>query len=289
MSGAGDCTRIAAGARLEVGERWTGAFEVPYTGVALDGHDFLDFGASKGGCIDFALRRLGGRKGLGVDNDPKKVAQMRSLGYDCIEGDVTNLNLRARSVRFVTMSHVLEHLPDLEAVRRAVGSAARVSSDFLFIQGPYFDADEALAARGLKFYWSDWGGHTCHVTTPRLGAVLDALRLRDYLIMARVPVLGSADPAIHPLSSPRNQHDYAPDEHPPKPVVDFAPPDFPDPIYREMVCVVRLRRRFHGWADVARARLGCELIHGTLPWPPVSTPKRRFQPGWLFGPRSDRT
>lgn len=254
---------------------------MPDTGVTLDGHDFLDFGASKGGCIDFALRRLGGRKGLGVDIDPKKVAQMRDLGFDCVEGDVTNLKLRAGSVRFVTMSHMLEHLPDLDAVQRAIGTAARVSSDFLFIQGPYFDADEALAAQGLKFYWSDWGGHTCHVTTSRLRGALDALGLRDYLVMARVPVVDSADPAIHPLSSPRNQHDYQPGEHPDKPFVTFSPPAFPEPIYREMVCVVRLRRRFRGWDDVVRARLGCERLHGTLPWPPGSAPEPRFQLGRL--------
>ena len=260
-----------------------------YAGIALDGHDFLDFGASKGGCIDFALRRLGGRKGLGVDLDPKKVAQMRSLGYDCVEADVTDLRLRAGSVRFVTMSHMLEHLPDLDAVQRTIGTAARVSSDFLFIQGPYFDADEALAARGLKFYWSDWGGHTCHLTTRHLRGVLEALRLRDYMVMARVPVLDSMDPTIHPASSPRNQHDYQPGEHPDKPFVEFSPPAFPDAIYREMVCVVRLRRRFLGWPDVVRARAGCELLHGTLPWPPGNAPERRFQLGGLLRRFSRRT
>lgn len=262
---------------------------MPNTGMTLDGHDFLDFGASKGGCIDFALRRLGGRKGLGVDIDPKKVAQMRSLGYDCVEADVTDLRLRRRSVRFVTMSHMLEHLPDLDAVRRVVAAAARVSSDFLFIQGPYFDADEALAARGLKFYWSDWRGHTCHVTTTHLRGVLDALGLRHYMVMARVPVADSTDPAIHPVSSPRNQHDYEPGEHPPKPFVEFSPPAFPDRIYREMVCVVRLRRRFRGWDDVVRARAGCEWIHGTLPWPSAGEPERRFQFGGLLRPFSRRT
>ena len=261
---------------------------MPETGVTLDGHDFLDFGASKGGCIDFALRRLGGRKGLGVDIDRKKVAQMRSLGYDCVEADVTDLRLRARSVRFVTMSHMLEHLPNLEAVQRAIGAAARVSSDFLFIQGPYFDADEALAARGLKFYWSDWRGHTCHLTTRHLRGVLAALRLRHYLIMARVPVVDSTDPVIHPLSSPRNQHDYDPGVHPDKPFVAFSPPAFPDPIYREMVCVVRLRRRFDGWDDVVRARGGCELLHGTLAWPRAE-PERRFQLRGLLRLLSRRT
>ena len=242
--------------------------------VILDGHDFIDFGASKGGCIDFAVANLGGRKGLGVDNDPSKVARMRTLGYDCIEGDITDLVLPARSVRFVTMSHVLEHLPDVEAVRHAVGCAAQVASDFLFIQGPCFDADHALAEHGLKFYWSDWHGHTCHLTTAKLRSVLDAEGLTDYLMMARLRVADSSDPTIHPLESARDQHDYQIDVHPPKPAVRFVPPLYPSTVYKEMVCVVRLRD-FDGWDDIVRARKGCELLDGTSP---KAVPSKR--PAW---------
>ena len=229
--------------------------------MELNGHDFLDFGASKGGCIDFAERSLGGRKGLGVDIDPKKVAQMRALGYDCIEGDITKLDLPDNSVRFVTMSHVLEHLPDLDAVGLAIRSAARVATDFLLIQGPYFDADEALARQGLKFYWSDWRGHPCHLTTGQLGRLLRDAGLRHHILMARVPVLDSNDPCIHPLSSPRNQHDYEAGVHPAKPDVAFEPPTFDGHLYREMVCLVRLRP-FEGWERAVFARKGCEWVGG---------------------------
>ena len=222
--------------------------------------DFLDFGASKGGCIDFAIARLGGRRGLGIDIDPKKVEAMRSLGHDCIVGDVTDLDLPSKSVRFVTMSHFLEHLPDLAAVRKAVQSAAKVATHFLFIQGPFFDADEHLREHGLKFYWSDWKGHPCHLTTDQLVATLEDLGLNDYLALARVPVESSLDAAIHPLASPRNQHDYVPGKHPPKPEVSFD-----RPLYREMVCLVRLQR-FFGWKRVVQARRGCVFLRGSLPF-----------------------
>ena len=221
-------------------------------------YDFLDFGASKGGSIDFAKVRLGGRRGLGIDSDSVKVEQMRRAGYACIEADVNSLDLRRRSVRFVTMSHFLEHLHDLDAVASAIASAANVSSHFLFIQGPYFDADEYLEERGLKFYWSDWHGHRCHLTTEQLRETLLALGLRDYLILGCLPVLGSSDASIHPLASPRNQHDYEPDKHPQKPIVEFDPP-----LYREMVCIVRLRP-FREWDAVVKARRGCRFIAGTL-------------------------
>jgi hypothetical protein len=86
----------------------------------LAGFDFLDFGASTGSSIEFARERLGGRRGLGVDLDPNKVETMRRCGYDCIQADVTGLDLPAKAVKFVLMSHFLEHLPDLECARKAI-------------------------------------------------------------------------------------------------------------------------------------------------------------------------
>lgn len=61
--------------------------------INLNDYDFIDFGASKGGSIEFAKAALGGRKGLGIDLDPKKVSTMKSLGIDAIQGDFTNLDL----------------------------------------------------------------------------------------------------------------------------------------------------------------------------------------------------
>ena len=90
------------------------------------------------------------RRDLGIDIKPSKVQEMLQAGYDCIQGDVTQLDLLENSVRFVVMSHVLEHLPNLEAVRAAIANAARVGSDFLFIQGPYFDADKYLRSLERK-------------------------------------------------------------------------------------------------------------------------------------------
>jgi len=112
--------------------------------VDISRFDFIDFGASTGGSIDFALRILGGERPLGIDIDPEKVARMQAEGFDCIEADVTALDLQENSVRFVVLSHFLEHLPTLDHVRRALQSASRVASEFLFIQGPFFDADEYL-------------------------------------------------------------------------------------------------------------------------------------------------
>ena len=190
---------------------------------------------------------------------------MREHGYECIEGDIGQLAIRDNAVRFVTMSHLLEHLPDVKTVERVVAMAARVAQDFLFIQGPWFDADDYLAERGLKFYWSDWHGHKCHVSTGVLREALAKVGLDDYALMARAPVLDSSDAAIHPLAAERDQHDYDPEQHPPKPDVAFD-----IPVYREMVCLVRLpgfrRSRFWqrtvlpSWEELLKVRPGCQVL-----------------------------
>lgn len=227
------------------------------TGLHLDGYDFIDFGASKGGSINLGVKQLGGTKGLGIDMDPKKVKLMKSKGYDCIEADVTQLGFPSDSVRFVVMSHFLEHLPNLQAVEDSIKSAARVASDFLFIQGPYFDADEFLESRGLKFYWSDWHGHPCHLTTHQLREILSKLGLHDYVMMGCEEVTSSEDPAVHPLNSPIDQHAYDPEIHPEKPLMEF-----PQPLYRSIVCCVRLRP-IEYWESILRTRKACQRLEAS--------------------------
>ena len=219
----------------------------------LEDFDFLDFGASSGGCIDFARAKLGGRNGLGIDRDPKKIEQMRAKGYCGAVGDVTALDFPDDSVRFVTMSHVLEHLRDLGEVRRTLECASKVATDFLFIRGPYFDADDLLRDLGLKFFWSDWHGHPCHLTTGQLRTILRDLGLTDLNIEKKYVVKDSSHEAIHPSSSPRDQHEYVAGTHPDKPFVVFDPP-----LYKEMVCYVRLRpgTRMRSDGVMWRGRIG---------------------------------
>jgi len=235
-----------------------------------DRYGFLDFGASKGGSIRFAQQVLGGERPLGIDIDPKKVARMRSEGFECIEADATALDLPENSVRFVVMSHFLEHLPSLDHVRRAIASAAKVARDFLFIQGPFFDADDALEALGLKFYWSDWSGHTCHLTTTMLTSILDDLGLSDVELMYAGVISDSDDPTIHPLASARNQHDYDPDLHPEKPQRVFRPR-----LFREIVYLVKLGD-MDGWNDlVAKVSDKRRAVSATFAEAPQPRPRSK--------------
>ena len=169
-------------------------------------------------------RRLVFTHDKGCYPNPEKVRQMCKKGYVCIEGDITSLDIPMDSFRFVTISHTLEHLRDLVEVRKTLESAVKVATDFLFIRGPYFDADGLLQTQGLKFFWSDWSGHPCHLTTGQLREILQDMGLGDHVMMVRSVVKDSSHAAIHPLNSPRNQHGYIPGLHPAKPLVVFDPP-----------------------------------------------------------------
>lgn len=200
-------------------------------------YDFLDFGAYKGGSIDYAHKLFGTVRGLGIDIDPRQVETMRKAGYDSCQGDITSLDIPPNSVRFVMISHLLEHLPDLSYVKATVQSAALAASDFLFIQGPFFDGGAYLESLDLKYYWADWTGHPCHLTTGELCSVLDNLDLKDYTLMACDRIRDSDHSAIHPINSPADQHHYDAESHPPKPHVAFE-----QELYREIICFVRLRQ-----------------------------------------------
>jgi len=228
--------------------------------VTIDtaGLDFLDFGGSAGGSHSFARRRLGGRRGVALDLEPRKVDRMREHGIEAWVCDITDTGLPADCARFVTMMHVLEHLPSLDHVRLAVAEAARLARSFLFISGPFFDADEALARQGLKLYYSDWKGHKTHLGTAQLRRILEDLGLTDYSFSVKKRLLDGTADALHPLASPRNQQRYDPERHPPKPTVS----SLSVPVWEEMICCVRLGP-CPEWSQVLAARRGAEPFDPT--------------------------
>jgi SAM-dependent methyltransferase len=208
--------------------------------------DFLDLGASTGDSMDVARHTLGGGDGVGIDNDPAKVAAATHAGYQCLLEDATKLSLPGDAVRFAVMRHFLEHLPNEDMVRDIIASSARVARDFLFIQGPYFDADDYLAAHGLKPYYSDWTGHTCHLTTDALEKILHELGLTEFAVYLIDPARNSGHPMLHSPDSPKDQHQYDPAKHPPKPKVRFD-----QPVFREFACFVKLREMAY-WEALVR-------------------------------------
>ncbi len=216
--------------------------------------DYLDFGASKGGSLRFGQRKLGGNRGLGVDLDPNKVETTRAAGFDCIVGDVTQLDLPAKSVKFVTMLHFLEHLPSLALAEAAILSAIRLSTDFVYIRGPFFDEDSYLESLGLKFFFSDWRGHTCKLSVKHVLDLLKREGIEDYEFLGVEKIQNSDHAFIHPMNSPSNQRDYNPSLHPSKEFFDFD-----RAIYRNFVCCIRLNPEIN-WKKVLKSTYGCFSI-----------------------------
>lgn len=226
---------------------------------ANDGHesespsyDFYDFGCSNGGSIKFARDKLGGIRGMGLDVDERKVNRTQSLGYDARVVDCTRLVGMTR-VQFVTMLHFLEHLPSRRHAEQCVQSALSVSNKFVYIRHPWFDSDGYMLTKGMKLYWSDWKGHTYHMTTLELHTVLRSVQLKIgktvYFVMAALhPILSSSDPSVLPLGAPTDSHSYDMEIHGFK---KLLPLDVQACVHREVVCVATTNPDFDCAALIA--------------------------------------
>ena len=199
--------------------------------------DHIDFGCSKGGSLDFAKKRLGGQYGLGIDIDSAKVAAAREAGYEAIQYDINQLPNR-KLVRFVVMSHFLEHLPSLHNAKTMIRKACEISYEFIYIQQPFFDADGYLLEKGFKLFWSDWRGHPNRMTSLDMYLILRDLRSDGFKltfsIYAHKPVNDSNDECVHLLQAPRDLRYHVPSEHLDK----GASVQFSGNVFRELVTLI---------------------------------------------------
>ena len=205
--------------------------------LRLSAYDFVDFGCSKGGSIDFAQKRFGGR-GIGIDIDATKVAKALAAGYDAVQGDVSELDPRQTGkTRFAILSHFLQHLPTFAVAKKCIVSACLVSREFVLIQQPYFDADPYLFNHRLKLYWSDWRAHRLPMTTFQLYRIVVPLIARAIIkraiIGCRSPIFNSSAPEIHSIHSPEGSFSWERGTHPVKTDLHFS-----FPVYRETCAVL---------------------------------------------------
>ena len=228
--------------------------------IAFRDFDFVDFGCSTGGSMEFARGRLGGVRGLGLEMDPAKVAACRKAGFEAHEIDVSTLDpRRTGTVRFSVLSHFLEHLPSLKLAGKCIESAIAVSDEFVLIRQPYFDADYYLKALGLNLYWSNWIGHKNHMMARDFRDILDPLlarrRFRRYFMFSRSRIADSNDPCLHPLSSPIDQCEWDAAVHGEKPFYNFSVP-----VYREIGVLIHTRARKLD-EKPRRFLLSCDVTH----------------------------
>lgn len=208
-------------------------------------YEFIDFGCSQGKSLRFGIDRIGARRGVGIDIDPKKVTATQEQGFDAIQLDVTQLETLPDCVSFVLMLHFLEHLPGYRLARHCIKSGMMAARDFVMIMQPWFDSDGWLFEHGVKLFWSDWRGHDFTMSQLQLHRALQETHVPcRYRIYGRRPILDTSDPAVHPLSSPYDQHAYRLDLHGPKPNRPISVTTF-----YEIQCVILLSERF-GFAEL---------------------------------------
>lgn len=204
-----------------------------------DDCDFLDLGSGFGGCIDFAKKKLGGKRGVGIEIHKQRFLDLVAGGYPCVHGDITKIKFPKECVNFVTMSHVLEHLTNIEEAKHVVLSAIRAAKHFVFIEGPSFDFDQYLARFNLKFSWRDGHGH---YTKVKVLDVLDWIKLSQcagFTLQIEYPLISSSDSKdLHPLSSPSSVGDYNFKKHPQKKRINL-----PKQVYRSFI-VYAWKRKF---------------------------------------------
>lgn len=213
---------------------------VDFSNLIKDGvFDYIDFGCSTGGSLLFSQRTLGGKRGLGIDCKQSKVESTRIAGFDAVNFNIHDIPDN-KLVRFVIMSHFLEHVPDPSDVKAFIRKACAISTDFVYIQQPYFDSDSYLARNGLKLFWSDWRGHPNRMTSLELLITLRDLRMEgidiNYSIHFRRKIKNSDDRRIHSILSPIDQHEYEIGKHPEKPqTIKFV-----EPVYAEIIAMITM-------------------------------------------------
>lgn len=217
--------------------------------INIEDYDYIDFGCSNGNSLIYGQNLFQGKHGIGVDNDPEKIMQAKKTlqnekfqsQHTAMCMDVLNLedeNLE-KQFKFTTCIHFLEHLAGYTQVQKAIQTAIKLSTDFVFILQPNKDHDVTLFKNGFKTYYSHWSGHTSLTSSYEFYKILEECRqekhIKDYVIFYNELIKNSQDPIIHPLTSPIDQHDYDENIHDQKRKTKFKG------VYKEIGVLIALK------------------------------------------------
>ena len=199
--------------------------------------DFVDLGAKNGKMEKYAQETFNGQRGLHFEIEEECIKVMEEKDIPCVQADITNLTLPENCVDFVIATGTIEHLMDLEAVKKMIEISVNAAKDFVYLTWPWFDSDDYLKDLGFIPFPSTWDIHTCHVTISDLKNILIELSLEG-MFMAWPRILDSRNDCILPIDYPKNMgelHHYKP-EYGIKPIVNFT-----RSVYHESVCFIVLR------------------------------------------------
>jgi hypothetical protein len=175
---------------------------------ALTGVDFLDFGSSSGSNLEWGSKTFGGA-GMGVASSEKQAQLVRQAGHRALVGDVRELALPDKSVKYSLIMDLLPRLQTVEDAAMVVKTADRISREFFVVTLPNFDNERILKERGLKRYYADWSSHSLHLRTSQLLDALIDLR-RDTTLYRYGEIFDTWDRNVIPASAPRNSSFFDP-------------------------------------------------------------------------------
>lgn len=202
----------------------------------LNEYDFVDFGCSNGGSLDYVAIAFGGN-GVGIDidfnkvlNAKKHVIESKTGNHQVVQGDITMLNTEnfKNTVRYASCKHFLEHIDGFNVVENILQNAINISTDFIFIIQPFFDKNTELFEKGFKLAYSHWTGHPNLLTSFDFFRLCESLPIKDFIIFARTPIVDSNDDQIVPLDAPIDSLRYDENIHSKKDFVTF------EGLYREI-------------------------------------------------------
>lgn len=195
--------------------------------------ELLDLGCGVGRSLRAASHRFGAR-GIGLELNRKKVAEAQGEGLEVYRANILDIEPGDfRSVQYVTIDNVLEHLPSLAAVEEVVRCSLGLASRLVYIRHPSFEDEEYLAGLGLKQYWCDWpGAHTAHIRLHEFVAMANRAGCYRIAILPVMRATGADDSTILPIDAPPDQRKvdragfgaYVAERHGPKPDVTFDRP-----------------------------------------------------------------
>ena len=117
------------------------------------------------------------------------------------------------SVNYVTMMNFLEHLPSPQIAERAIDSAIRIASDFVFMLGPNFDHAHYLKKFAVRKYFSAWSGHTWEHTVQELRDIISKHKNCSCLLIENGRLEDTYSSILVPIKTPRNSGLYNPEVH----------------------------------------------------------------------------
>lgn len=202
-------------------------------------YDYFDFGCSNGNAMQYFKDVMPALRGLGIDIDQIKIDAARSRGFDAVNYNINQLP-KEKLVKFVSMSHFLEHLPSVTEAEKFIKKGIEISTDFVLIRQPWFDSDGYLLSKNLKLYWSDWSGHPNKMTSFDffliLSKELEKKNILGFSIFGKGPIINSSSNALIPINSATDQHQFNETLHGEK-IHDLI---FDIPIYTEIIVTIKI-------------------------------------------------